>query len=123
MQQPAQPFGERVLAYRFVNTTRTTLAAVRTEIVLPPSFVVSAVDDSEPSAGPASAAPPYAVRARGDRRAVTIARDDVELGDIASVTFRFKERRVPGVVPMTLLMIGLTYLVVFRHRRSPGERT
>jgi hypothetical protein len=121
MTAPPKAFGNRTITYRFLNTTPSEFAAVSTQIVLPDGFVVTSVDDSEPPANESSTTPPFAVVSRDGRHAVSVTAAHVGLGGAASVTFRFKERKVSPLISIALLAVGAGYLAGFRSLISGAE--
>lgn len=121
MKTPPKEFGNRTMTYRFLNSTPAAFGTVSNQVVLPDGYVVTAVDDSEPPSSESSTTPPYALVYRDGRHAITITARDVGLGDAVSVTFRFKERRVPPLIPIALFLLGAAYLVGFRSLTSPPD--
>ena len=118
-QAKPKAFGNRTLTYRFVNSTPTAYGTLSNAVILPDGFVVTSVEDSEPSASDSSTTTPFAVISREGRHGVVIADKDVGLGDATSVTVRFKQRRISPAVPVALAVLSAFYLLRFRDLTRP----
>ena len=124
MRSPPGAFGGRTFTYRFVNSTPTVVREVVNELLLPPGYLVTSFEESEPPVAESSTVSPFTLVARDGRRGVSLAARDLGLAGTTSVTFRFKARRVPFLVPLALLLTGAGYLIAFRRlvARPPGPR-
>lgn len=121
---PPRAFGNRTMTHRLLNSTPAVFANVTSQVVLPSGFVVTSVEDSDPPSAESSTTPPFSIVALDGRHAVRVSASNVGLGQATSVTFRFKERRVPPLIPVALFVLSAAYLFGFRNltKQSDGVR-
>jgi len=121
MNAPPRAFGNRTMTHRLLNSTPAVLAKVTSQVVLPDGFVVTSVEASDPPSTESSTAPAFSVGSRDGRHAVSVSASDIGLGQATSVTFRFKERRVPPVIPVALFALAAAYLIGFRSLTGKSD--
>jgi len=111
---PAGAFGNRDLAYRFVNVTFDRIDKFAAILILPPGNVYNTVDDFLPKAKASGGAVPYGfVRTEG-RDAARLTAENLKLGDEARFVGTFKSGRKPPILLWVLLAAAVAYLVFFR---------
>jgi hypothetical protein len=116
MTAPSLAFGNRGIAYDFVNTTGAAIADFKAAIVLPPGFGVTAVERVLPAVPEASVSLPYEIGEAGGQVTVTLTGRDVPIGGAEALGLRVKPRGSPLPITGGALLLAVWYLVRFRDR-------
>ncbi len=118
----ASDFGNRDLAYRFVNVTFDRIANFSAVLVLPSGQVLNTIGDYSPKPKKQGGAVPYSISRVEGKDAGIIKADDLRLGDEVSLGCTFKSATKSRPLFFALILLAAAYLVVFRDiLRNGGD--
>ena len=124
MAAPPLAFGNRAVAYDFVNATGGAVAEFHVSIVLPPGFGITAIDRVVPAVSESTVTLPYEIGDAGGRVSITLNARDISIGAAQAMTVRVKPRASALPLAAGAVLASCWYLIRFRDRvrRDAKER-
>ena len=107
-------FGNFIIKKRFINTSVTLIDNFSSELVLPPDFVVTSVDETIPKQTEENSVSPFTVQRTDGRNSVVVHTAKMKLGEHAFIKMQAKSEAKSPVLFIAMVFIGILYAVFFR---------
>ncbi len=120
-RETAGEFGNHVMKRKFLNTTLSEIGEFSSEIVLPPGFVVTSIEETIPKQTEDNPVSPYRLGRTDGRNRIVLTATGMKVGDQTFIRMRVKADAKSPLLLIGLSCIAIAYLVLFRDLITGGN--